>query len=376
MTRAVKIFCGGTVVYGKEIVSLLLARGLREARWNPAFISSNWNSPNVTARLTASGFGCEFLWLGFISATLRIEPLLCTYGQLVRWPELISGFRRIAAASQAQVIIHTNWHHALLLLPLLERRRDIFWLHEMLPDKPRFAVVFRAIASRVGRIVCVSHAVARTVQRLGIADSKIAVIHNATALDGSSPVESGNQVLRLGLVGQVGPWKGHDDLIAALALLAAEGIRPSLHIYGGGASDYVDRLKRRISDLDLQQQVMWHGIVEDQAKIYDNIHVCVVPSRFEEPLGMAAIEANKLGRPVICTARGGLPEIVEDGVNGFVVESEHPEQLARSIRSFIEQPQLLTTMGEAGRKRMQREFSPDRFVAEFIGVFEALGELQ
>lgn len=371
MRRTVKIFCGGTVIYGKEVVSLLLARGLRDAGWDARFITSRWNGENVTAWLAASGFESEFLWLGFISATLRLEPLRCTYGQMVRWPQLMTGFR--AAAGRTQVIVHTNWQHALLLLPLLDRRRDVFWLHEMVPDRPRFALVFRAIADRVGRIVCVSHAVARTVRRLGIADAKIVVIHNAAALAGATPLDGRMPRLRLGIVGQVGAWKGHDDVIAALGLLAADGIRPTLHIFGSGAPDYVDALKRRIHALGLDGQVIWHGVVLDQIKIFSDIDVCLVPSRFEEPLGMSAIEANTLGRPVICTARGGLPEIVADGVNGFLVGDQNPDQLAQAIKAFIERPQLLATMGEAGRQRMRDEFSLDRLVAQFVDVFEKVG---
>src|SRR5262249_1824942 len=153
-----------------------LARGLHDAGWRPGFITSKWNNPEVTARLQSSGFDCQFLWLGFISATLGIEPLRCTYGQLVRWPELVYGFRKITNAIQPRAVIHTNWHHALLLLPVLDPRRDICWLHEILPKKRRFAHTFSAISRRVGRIVCVSHAVARSVLALGIPESRIAVI--------------------------------------------------------------------------------------------------------------------------------------------------------------------------------------------------------
>jgi glycosyltransferase involved in cell wall biosynthesis len=178
--------------------------------------------------------------------------------------------------------------------------------------------------------------------------------------------------LRLGIVGQVGAWKGHDDLLDALALLSRHGVRAVLRIFGTGAPAYIDSLKRRVTELSLQNQVEWCGVVKDLAELYGNIDVCVVPSRCEEALGMSAIEASGFGRPVICSARGGLPEIVDDHVTGLVVEAERPDQLAQAIKSLARNPNLIKVMGDSARKRIEREFSLERFVGQFIQVVEAL----
>jgi glycosyltransferase involved in cell wall biosynthesis len=373
MNGRIQIFCGGPTFFGKELASLRLACGLRDAGWFPEFITSKWNSPEVTTRLQTSGFNCQFLWLGFISATLGLGPLKCTYGQLVRWPELVYGFRRLTTASRPRVVIHTNWHHALLLLPVLDPSRDIYWLHEILPSQRRFARVFGAIASRVGRIVCVSAAVARSVLALGIPKSKITMIHSGIALRDPLPIPGSEQVLRLGIVGQIGAWKGHEDLLDAVALLSRAGAPVLLSIFGSGDSQYVEALRRKVLELQIVDKVRWCGYMGDQADLYRDFDVCVVPSRCEEALGMSAIEASGFGRPVICSSRGGLPEIVKNGETGFVVEPERSDKLAEAIAAFANQRHLVSTMGEAARKRVQNEFSMARFVRNFVQVVEEVG---
>jgi glycosyltransferase involved in cell wall biosynthesis len=279
--------------------------------------------------------------------------------------------RRVAATSP-RVIIHTNWHHALLLLPFLTPHRDIFWVHDGFPNKPHYARVLRLIGGRVGRIVCVSQAVADSVLALGVPESRVVVIHNGVPLADAMHCPDGEQTLRLGIIGQVAPWKGHEDLIDALALLTSDEPRIRLRIFGVGDPAYVASLERRLADRGLGEMVEWCGFVNNQADIYRAIDVCVVPSRIEEALGMSALEAGAFGRPVICSSRGGLREIVEDGVTGLVVEAERPEQLAQAIGVLVRHPDLVRKMAESARKRVRSEFSIARFVERFVQLFDQL----
>lgn len=371
-TRAVQIVCGAGIVSGKEIVSLHLARGLRDAGWEPQFMTSNWGDGEFVRRLENDDIPYQRLRLGFISTTLRVAPLLMTLDQLRYWPALVYGYLRIIARTAPRAVIHTNWHHALLLLPFLRPHRDIYWAHELFPNVPHYARIMRAIAKRVGRVVCVSDAVARSIEVLGVPKSKVKTVHNGIPLVESISAQGDQRKLRLGIVGQIGPWKGHVDLIDALALLPRDDTQVSLQIFGTGAPGHIRSLESRITELNLADQVEWCGFVRDQAEIYSRIDVCVVPSRCDEALGMTALEASGFGRPVITSDRGGLPEVVVDGVTGFVVEAQSPNQLAQAIKSLVCSPDLVKSMGEAGRKRIQSEFSLDRCVRQFIGVVEDL----
>ena len=235
-------------------------------------------------------------------------------------------------------MVHTNWQHCLLLLPLLRRQRDIYWAHEIPPLSRRYGYVFRAIGARVGRVVCVSQAVAERMLSLGMPTSRVVVVRSGIPPAEETGPVGGGERLQLGIVGQIGEWKGHGDLIDALGLLQRDGIRPSLLIFGSGAAEYVASLEERAAELGVQQQIEWCGYVTDKSRIFGAIDVCIVPSRCDEALGMSAIEAGGFGCPVICSSRGGLAASVLNGETGLVIEPERPEQLANAIKVFRTKP--------------------------------------
>ena len=92
----------------------------------------------------------------------------------------------------------------------------------------------------------------------------------------------------------------------------------------------------------------------------------------KNPLGTAALEAGGHGLPVICSNRGGLAEIVEDNVTGFVVDAERPDQLAQAIRSFVERPSLITRMGKAARQQIQTKFALQQFAKKFSDIVQGM----
>ena len=254
-------------------------------------------------RLERDGFEYQRLRIGFISASLRIAPLIMTLDQLRYWPALAYGYGCLIKSSEPRAVIHTNWHHALLLLPFLKPHRDIFWVHELFPNVSHYSRVLRAIAKRVGRVVCVSQAVSRSVLALGVPESCVTVIHNGLPPVEPVPAPADKATLRLGIVGQIGSWKGQEDLLDALDLLAREGIRVNLRIFGVGAAEYIETAKRKVSDLNLNCSVEWRGFVSDPKRIFSEFDVCIAPSRSEDPLPTSAIEAGGFGLPVICSNR-------------------------------------------------------------------------
>jgi glycosyltransferase involved in cell wall biosynthesis len=365
----VQIVCGAGYVSGKETVALWLARGLRDAGWKPRFLTSRWHDGEFQARLKPEGFEFEIIPIGFISATLRLQPIRDTLIQLRHWPTLAFRYRKIVASSGARAVIHTNWHHSLLLLPFLDPSRDIQWLHEIPPKNWRYARVFQAIARRVKRIVCVSNAVQRSVEAIGVPKERISVIHNGVPPVNRLVLDESPR-LKLGIVGQIVPWKGHDDLIDAMVLLRRGGVKVELHIFGSGPTDYVEALRSKVVERNLEGDVEWWGYIRDQERIFRHIDICLVPSRTPEPLATSAIEAGAFGRPVICSSQGGLPEIVCDGQTGFVVEANRPDQLARAVSYFAQDRELISGMGAAARCRIESDFSLARFADNFVRLLE------
>src|ERR1700758_1073098 len=216
--RRALIVCSAGIMSGKEIMSLALARGLRERGWNVEFAVSCWNNGDFVAKLREEQFAYSFAHLGFLGISLRWKPLEWTLVQMGYWPTLLREYRRLIARLAPDLVIHTNWHHALLLAPLLDKSRDLYWSHELIPSSAHYGYAFRAIGKRVAAMVCVSQAVARSLAAIGIPQSHIAVVHNGTGLANGTPSPHSQLPLRLGIIGQIAPWKGHEDLFAAIAL--------------------------------------------------------------------------------------------------------------------------------------------------------------
>lgn len=368
---------GGSIVAGKEIMMLVLARGLRDTGIRVEFITSLWGGKDeFVLQLKSDGFKFYRLRLGFISLSLRWKPFVWTLDQLRYWPSLVIGYLKAIKAAAPKAVVHTNWHHALFLMPFLNRDRDIYWSHEIVPNQWHYRLVFRAIADRVAFVVCVSHAAARSLVTLGIIDAKIVVIHNGipeldAALSNANAVRTG---LCVGIAGQIGVWKGHDDLVEAFRLLAQTHENLILKIVGSCEGDFAISLRSRIADAGLTHRVVWAGFVKDRALIYGDMDICVVPSRSEDPLPTTAIEAGFCGLPVVATETGGLPEIVEDGITGLLVPVGAPSKLAEAIDRLARSPDLRRWMGANARERMQRLFSEQRFVQEFCN--QLLGDIR
>lgn len=368
MPGSIVLVGGGNMIAGKEIMMLVLARGLREAGVRVEFITSLWGGKGeFVSRLDAEGFKYYRARLGFISLSMSWKPFIWTLDQLRYWPSLVIGYLNAIRAAAPNAVVHTNWHHAMLLLPFLDRHRDIYWSHEIVPDKWHYGVVFRAIAERVALIVCVSHAAARSLVNLGIEPERIVVIHNGIPELSSafSDADSVRTCICVGIAGQIGAWKGHDDLVDAFARLARTHETLILKIVGNCEGEFAIALKGRIAALGLERRVVSAGFVNDRKLIYADMDICVVPSRSEDPLPTTAIEAGFCGLPVVATATGGLPEIVEDGVTGLLVPVATPHELADAIDRLVRSPDLRRRMGANARARMRRLFSEQRFIQDF-----------
>lgn len=365
--RVLIVSAAGTVS-GKEIMTLELARGLQSSDLDVHVLTSIWSNKAFPKQLEESGLPFKILPLGYISATLTRQCLNWTYGQVERWPELLRGYKSLLRTMRPRKIVHTNWQHLLLLLPFLHPGRDLFWLHEVIPDKWQYKLVFRTLNRRLQCFVPVSFAVRESLRRIGIPDQNIKVIHNGL-IDPSAGIERPSirdNIVRIGIVGQVNRWKGHDDLVDAFRRITIDWPNTELHIFGRGSEAYEHQLRQRLLESRLVDRVMWHGFVSDRATIFNNLDICVVPSRSEDPLPTVAIEAATFGLPVVATRRGGLPEIVADGITGVLVPSDNPAALAQGIEGLLADRDLRLSMGVKARQRMLDHFSSKRFIDEFL----------
>ncbi len=161
--------------------------------------------------------------------------------------------------------------------------------------------------------------------------------------------------IMLGAVGQVSEGKGADLTVAAFAHLAKRFPAADLVFFGEGAM--AGLLRQRAVQAGLARRIIFAGRRDDPEAIYPNIDLLVLPSR-RESSSNAVAEAMARGLPCIVSNAGGLPELVEHCVSGFVVPSGDVRRLTAAIARFLHRPRLLHEMGDAAYRRAARLFDP------------------
>lgn len=288
--------------------------------------------------------------------------------QIVYWPKLLFDWGRFLRHETPGAVIHTNWHHLLLLWPWLSVDRDIYWVHDILPNTPRYSRFVTALSRRIRFFAPVSGAVGQVLRDLGVPDEKIRVIHNGIQdpSAGCSSIARPKGEVSIGIVGAVGEWKGHEDLLKAFADLAGDLPEARLQIFGADDKPFALALKQRAAALGLGNRITWHGFVGDRSLIYQALDICAVPSRCEEALPTTAIEAAFFGLPVVATRKGGLSEIIINRETGILVDAGNPDQLAKCLRELVLDASLRACLGEAARRRAVTLFARERFAGDFL----------
>lgn len=164
--------------------------------------------------------------------------------------------------------------------------------------------------------------------------------------------------------------KGHADFLQALAMLRAQGRRLSVTLAGHGPLRAA--LAQQIGQLGLADCVTITGPLP-HAQLLDVVEAAslvVVPSRFEG-FGLTALEAIALGRPVLATMAGGLPEVIEHGASGWLVSPQDPALLAQAIGQLMDDPALRQRLGAAARLRAQH-FSLPAVAARLRKIYRHL----
>ena len=173
----------------------------------------------------------------------------------------------------------------------------------------------------------------------------------------------------IGVVCELRAQKALEVLFAAAAPLRHE--LPELRVLVAGDGPEREGLVQEARRLDLDGTVRLLGIRRDVPALLDALDVAVLSSDYEgSPLSV--MEYMAAGKPVVSTRVGGVPELVEDGVHGLLVEPRDPGALAAAIGRLLHDPAEATRLGEQGRERQQRELSLDAMVRKIEDLYEEL----
>jgi glycosyltransferase involved in cell wall biosynthesis len=224
------------------------------------------------------------------------------------------------------------------------------------------------------RYIAVSHAVKRILLEDGIPEAKVTTVYSGVDLAEYESVNSksvqrefGSAIdlqgkMKLVAVAALTPQKDHETLLHAMKLLTDRGRRCILFIVGDG--ELMKKLLALRDRLHLADHVVFTGFRNDAIDFIHWADIFVISSRWEG-LGTSIIDAMALRKPIVATETGGIPELIDNGENGLLVEREDPEALARAVERLMDQPELRHKLSE-GASRRAHAFSIEQTVAKTV----------
>jgi glycosyltransferase involved in cell wall biosynthesis len=213
-------------------------------------------------------------------------------------------------------------------------------------------------------VVCVSEAQAEKVRRAGVRPERMSVIYNA--IDPSRFAEPNARyrakLLRyfrqprtriIGAAGRLSPEKGFEMLVEAAERVLRSHPSAGFILFGDGPERA--RLQQRINAAGLNHTFILSGFRADLDRFLPHFDLLALPS-YTEGLPNVVLEAFAAGVPVVGTAVGGTPEVIEDGVSGHLVPPGDADAIAERIGALLEGGSKLPEMGRRGRRRVQEKF--------------------
>jgi L-malate glycosyltransferase len=173
----------------------------------------------------------------------------------------------------------------------------------------------------------------------------------------------------IGTVGRLTPVKGIPYLLEAATILLRQGAKVKILVVGEGSIR--QDLTAQTHNLGITDNVVFLGHREDTDTLLHAMDIFALPS-LSEGIPMALLEAMAASRPIVASRVGGIPEIIEDGVDGYLVEPMDVNNLAERCRQLIEFPEVARKMGEQGRKRVERDFSATAMADRVASVYKEL----
>ena len=233
----------------------------------------------------------------------------------------------------------------------------------------RLGIKEMAVIKKAQYITSCSNALKKIITKeLGIPQARIKVIHNPIQIDKWEYTEHkfqpSSKSIKILLPGTITPLKGGEDLIKACQILRKEGIDITLSLVGK-ESYFAHQLRMTYSH---EKWLSIRGPIsrEKLMNLYKTVDIVCNPSWFEN-MPMTCIEAMLLGSIVVASNTGGIPEIITEGVTGFMVVPHSPEQLAKKIKyvAYLS-PQEKIRISKAARKHIVENFSINRLLDEML----------
>jgi len=247
------------------------------------------------------------------------------------------------------------------------------WLFRADVKERLYDAIDRWCLRRCDQVICLSLYYQRLLLEAGIAGGRLKLIPSGLKMIPSEPEVDAvrgqkNQPLVFGMMGRFSEEKNHRMFLDAAKSIHHDFPQTRFRIAGQGLLE--SRLKERAVEAGLSSAVEFCGYMNVN-EFMKSIDVYVVCSRIEN-LPYSILEAMAWARPVIGTRVGGIPDLVNDQVTGYLVESESSDALAGAMREFVSRSADFLAMGDAGRSRLLQAFTLEKSTAMHQDIYRTL----
>lgn len=240
------------------------------------------------------------------------------------------------------------------------------------------------------KIIAVSHYIKRELMAIGVPNKKIIVIHHGIDEKIFHPGKYGAKILKNHPVlngkkniilqpARMGLTKGCDISIEAFKLVKKEF--PESLLVMTGSKNIIDWGLTQNKDiaffislakrLGIEDSIYINAFSRDEmAELFRLADVIIYPSSADEPFGLAMLEAMASAKPIIVTESGGMPEIITNDVNGYVIPRRNHEELAKKIIKLLNDPSIREQLGQQGRRMVEEHYTKEIYAKKLIKVYE------
>ncbi|MDE3197829.1 MAG: glycosyltransferase [Acidobacteriota bacterium] len=351
--------------YGAETMMVSLARSLEALHCRCTI-----------AALLASGAVGSDLVSAAERQGLRVEVISCRG----KWDSgSVYAIKKLMRTFRAD-ILHTHGYKADLygFVSAMSSSIGLIATCHNWPDKAlamrAYANIDRFALRKFDAVATASPVILKTLIRSGIPEAKLRMIPNGLDLEVFRP---GAPALReslglgdrpvIGFVGRLVAGKGVQYLIYSAVDVLAHYPDAVFLIVGEGPQ------RKELEGLAISEKVdhafRFLGVRSDMANVYASMDMVVLPS-LDECMPMCVLEAMACSKPVIATRVGAVPDLVSEGVSGYLLDPKDVRGLSAAIQSLLASPELRVRMGEAGLNRVRESFSSGRVAKQYLDLYE------
>ena len=237
--------------------------------------------------------------------------------------------------------------------------------------------LLRQLTPRVDHLIAVSRAIVRKIEDEGRAGAPVSLIYNGVdltryaepdicgTLHAEYPIALGSPIV--GVVARLEPEKGHPTLLEAWPLVLRSV--PNAHLLIVGEGTQQAHLEKQAAALGLESSVTFTGRRDDVPAVTAALDVAVLPS-YREAQGLSILEAMALSRPVVASAVGGIPEMIDDGQTGLLVPPREPVPLAVAIVRLLTDHPYADTLAKAAQNLVHDRFCVELMVRAIETIYD------